>query len=138
MRRTYSKQFKKDAVALVVRDGLSPYEAAKRLGIRDSLVRRWRKESEEREFGTEDADISALKPMVCKGHIVRIDRDYGSGGVAFIHNPEGEDIFFHRRNTLGKTFSDLTVGCVVEYVPVRARPAMGAGPRAVEVKLIEE
>ena len=41
-RRTYTAEFKREAVAMVVQQGLSFSEVARRLGIRDTLLRKWK------------------------------------------------------------------------------------------------
>ena len=50
-RREYTEDFKRDAVALVTEQGYKPSEAARSLGIRDNLVRRWKREFEEEAYG---------------------------------------------------------------------------------------
>lgn len=44
MRREFSKEFKKDAVSLVVEQGYTRVEAARNLGIHPTLIGRWVKE----------------------------------------------------------------------------------------------
>jgi transposase len=41
-RRTYTSQFKREAVELVEREGVSVAEAARRLGIDQTLLRSWK------------------------------------------------------------------------------------------------
>lgn len=43
-RRSYSREFKLEAVRLVTEGGLSLAQASRDLGVRDSLLSRWRKE----------------------------------------------------------------------------------------------
>lgn len=43
-RRSYTEDFKRDAVALVTEQGYKVSEAARSLGIKDNLLRRWRRE----------------------------------------------------------------------------------------------
>jgi len=50
-RREYTEDFKRDAVALVTEQGYNPAEAARSLGIRDDLIRRWKREFEEEASG---------------------------------------------------------------------------------------
>jgi len=50
-RRNYTEDFKRDAVALVTEQGYKPTEAARSLGIRDNLIRRWKREFEEEVSG---------------------------------------------------------------------------------------
>lgn len=42
-RRQFSLEFKREAMQLIVQQGLSVAEAARRLDVRESLLRRWRK-----------------------------------------------------------------------------------------------
>jgi len=46
IRRKYSKQFKIDAVNLVLKQGFNAAEAARNLDINENLLRRWKKEFE--------------------------------------------------------------------------------------------
>ena len=51
-RRNYTEDSRRDAVALVTEQGYKPSEAARSLGVGDSLVRPWMRESEEEASGT--------------------------------------------------------------------------------------
>lgn len=44
VRRTFTAEFKREAVELIRQQGLSVAEAARRLDVRETLLRRWRKE----------------------------------------------------------------------------------------------
>ena len=44
VRRTFTAEFKREAVELIRKQGLSIAEAARRLDVRETLLRRWRKE----------------------------------------------------------------------------------------------
>ena len=46
-RRTYTSQFKREAVELVEREGLSVAEAARRLGVDQTLLRSWKMKFQE-------------------------------------------------------------------------------------------
>ena len=46
VRRTFTAEFKREAVELIRQQGLSVAEAARRLDVRETLLRRWRKELE--------------------------------------------------------------------------------------------
>jgi transposase len=72
-RKTYSKEFKLDAIALVVEQKYSRVEAARNLGITAQILGRWLKEAEDddghafRGNGTltpEQAEIRRLKEQV--------------------------------------------------------------------------
>ena len=41
-RRTHTSQFKREAVELIAREGLSVAEAARRLGVNQTLLRSWK------------------------------------------------------------------------------------------------
>ena len=45
-RKSYSKEFKLDAIALVIEQGYSQAEAARNLGINANMLGRWIKEAE--------------------------------------------------------------------------------------------
>jgi transposase len=72
-RKTYSKEFKLDAIALVVEQKYSRTEAARNLGLSPQILGRWLKEAEDndghafRGNGTltpEQAEIRSLKGQV--------------------------------------------------------------------------
>jgi transposase len=42
-RKTYTREFKLQALRMVTEQGLSVAEAARRLGIRENLIRNWRR-----------------------------------------------------------------------------------------------
>ena len=72
-RKTYSKEFKLDAIALVVEQKYSRAEAARNLGLSPQILGRWLKEAEDvdghafRGNGTltpEQAQIRSLKGQV--------------------------------------------------------------------------
>ena len=50
--KSYSAEFKAEAVALVTEQGYSIPEAAKSLGIRTNLLYRWKQQLEEAKSGT--------------------------------------------------------------------------------------
>jgi transposase len=53
IRRKYTEDFKRDAVALVTEQGYKVSEAAMSLGINDNMLRRWRQELEDEVTGTQ-------------------------------------------------------------------------------------
>lgn len=65
-RRQFSVEFKREAVQLIVQQGLSVAEAARRLDVRESLLRRWRKALETTKSVSKPAVIqpSALEVEV--------------------------------------------------------------------------
>ena len=69
-RKTYSKEFKLDAIALVVEQNYSRAEAARNLGLSPQILGRWLKEAEEDDghafrgngsLTPEQAEIRSLK-----------------------------------------------------------------------------
>ena len=54
IKRTYTKEFKIDAINLVLEQGYRGREAAKSLGVPESVLRRWLREHR-------DMDVSAFK-----------------------------------------------------------------------------
>lgn len=50
-KRTYTEEFKRDAIALVTEQGYSAAAAARSLGINDNLIYKWRKDFELQENG---------------------------------------------------------------------------------------
>ncbi|VUX55638.1 transposase [uncultured Woeseiaceae bacterium] len=50
-RRTHSREFKKEVVALVVDHGYSNAEAGRSLGVSGNMIGRWRRELEEDVLG---------------------------------------------------------------------------------------
>lgn len=46
-RKRYTKEFKQDAVTLVVREQYTIAEAARRLGVNENMLGRWKREFEE-------------------------------------------------------------------------------------------
>ena len=49
VRRTFTPEFKRDAVALVTREGKTVSEVARNLGIARSLLQRWIEQSRDRD-----------------------------------------------------------------------------------------
>lgn len=50
-RRQYTKEFKKEAVALVVEQGYSIHKAAESLGIHPTLLNKWKRSMESEQSG---------------------------------------------------------------------------------------
>jgi transposase len=50
-RRSYTEEYKRDAVALSEERGYSVAKAAKSLGINENLIRRWKQEFQKQENG---------------------------------------------------------------------------------------
>ena len=80
-RRSYSREFKLEAVRLVTEGGLSLAQASRDLGVRDSLLSRWRKElgaDPEEAFpgkGHQKSQDEELRRLRRENEILRQERD---------------------------------------------------------------
>jgi cold shock CspA family protein len=72
--------------------------------------------------------------MIVRGKVVRLDREYGVGGVGYIVDGNGVVYFFHSRKVRPPGYSKLEVGSPVEFEGIGARGAMGASARATDVR----
>ena len=77
IRREYTEDFKRDAVALVTEQGYKPSEAARSLGIGDNLIRRWKREFEEvasgKRLGEEERE--ELKRLRKENRLLRMEKE---------------------------------------------------------------
>ena len=64
-RRQYTKEFKTEAVRLIVEEGRRISEVARELGIAENLLHRWKKKSAE----------SKVEPFPGKGHLSPEDEE---------------------------------------------------------------
>ncbi len=76
-RRSYTEDFKRDAVALVAEQGYKVSEAARSLDIGDNLIHRWQREFEEAASGTglsvdEREELKQLRKEV---RMLRMEKD---------------------------------------------------------------
>ena len=62
MRREFSKEFKRDAVSLVIKQGYSRVEAARSLDIHTALLSRWVREQTEEDGGDAFRGKGKLRP----------------------------------------------------------------------------
>ena len=88
-RKKYSKEFKLDAVSLVVEQGYTRMEAAKSLGINHSMLGRWVKEQQSEDghafrgngrLSAEQQEIKTLKTEVKR---LQMERDILKKATAF-------------------------------------------------------
>jgi len=88
-RKKYSKEFKLDAVSLVVEQGYTRMEAAKSLGINHSMLGRWVKEQQSEDghafrgngrLSAEQQEIKSLKAEVKR---LQMERDILKKATAF-------------------------------------------------------
>jgi transposase len=88
-RRKYSKQFKIDALNLVIEQGYSVSEAARNLGIHPGVLRRWKSqlEAEGNEAfpgkGRMSAENEELKKLRKEVKRLRMERDILKKATAF-------------------------------------------------------
>ena len=77
IRREYTEDFKRDAVALVTEQGYKPSEAARSLGIGDNLIRRWKRKFEEvasgKRLGEEERE--ELKRLRKENRLLRMEKE---------------------------------------------------------------
>ena len=93
-RRKYSRDYKLAAVKKVIERGLSYREVARDLGIRDSMIRSWRKAFE--ADGTLQAEIenspsveSELKRLREENRQLKMERDILKKATAFFAKQNG-------------------------------------------------
>jgi len=86
-RRRFSDEFKADAVSLVIDQGYSVSEAARRLGVERSVLDRWCRKRRQQVSGTperqqndRDAEIKKLREEVRK---LQIEKDIFKKAAAF-------------------------------------------------------
>ena len=84
--KTYPKEFKEEAVNLAVNEqDYSVAEAAKSLGVRASLLYRWKQQIEEQQQGktlTEDERVE-LKRLRKENKLLRMEKDILKKASAF-------------------------------------------------------
>lgn len=86
MRRSYSEEFKRDAVSLVTEQGYSLTEAARSLGLHPNLIRNWKQKfmSQENDSQTLAEDEKAeLKRLREENRKLRMERDILKKATAF-------------------------------------------------------
>ena len=84
-KRSFSDEFKRDAVELVTKQGYSVPEAAKNLGIGAGLLRRWKKKIEDEKSGvlmTED-EKAELKRLRKENQRLKMEREILKKAAAF-------------------------------------------------------
>jgi len=75
-RRSYTEDFKRDAVALVTDQGYKTSDAARSLGIGDGLLRRWRQEFEQGVVtGLSMDEREELKQLRKENRLLRMEKE---------------------------------------------------------------
>jgi transposase len=75
--KQYTKEFKEEAVVLVVEQGYSVPEAAQSLGINQNLLYRWKDKAEEKQAGTtlSEDERSELKRLRKENKKFRMEKE---------------------------------------------------------------
>ncbi len=76
-RRSYTEDFKRDALALVTEQGYQVSEAARRLDINDNQLRRWKREFEEQASGARlsSDEREELKRQRKENRMLRMEKE---------------------------------------------------------------
>ena len=86
-RRTFTGEFKQEAVLLVTQQGLSLAEAARRLGIHPNLLRNWKKSLEKNGQPASPRQPTALEAenarLRAENERLRMERDILKKATAF-------------------------------------------------------
>lgn len=88
-RRTFSREFKLEAVKKVVLEGMAPGEVARDLGIRDNLLHNWKRKFEsdgtlaELTAGNASVESAELKRLREENRQLKMERDILKKATAF-------------------------------------------------------
>lgn len=84
-RRSYTAEFKAEAVKLVLESGLTQAQASRDLGITESVLARWVQDARaaERPGALQDAEREELKRLRRENGILRKERDILKKAAAF-------------------------------------------------------
>ena len=76
-RRTYTEEFKRDAVALVTEQGYTQSEAARSLGIGPNLIRKWKEklEQESSEGSLSNDEREELKRLRKENRELKMEKE---------------------------------------------------------------
>ena len=91
-RRKFSDEYKREAVRLVVEQGLSPAQAAADLGIGASTLDNWVRARREASAGEEritESEQAELKRLRKENQQLRMERDILKKATAFFANHSG-------------------------------------------------
>lgn len=94
MRRTFSKEFKEEAVNMVLDQGVNLAQAAKDLGIGQSTLNKWviaRRQSQEPGALTED-ERAELKRLRKENKIIRMEREILKKATAYFAKTTTPDV----------------------------------------------
>ena len=88
-RRTFTREFKLEAVKKVVLEGMSPSEVARDLGIRDNLLHNWKRKFQsdgtlaDLTGGNASAESAKLKRLREENRQLKMERDILKKATAF-------------------------------------------------------
>lgn len=84
-RRKFTKEFKKEAVALVTEQGYSPQKAAESLGINSALLMKWKRsmENTQTEQGVSEDEREELKRLRKENKELRMEKEILKKASAF-------------------------------------------------------
>ncbi len=88
-RRTHSREFKKEAVALVVEHGYSYAEAGRSLGVNGALIGRWRRQLEDNASeafpgkGKRTAEQQHIHELETENRRLRMEKEILKKATAF-------------------------------------------------------
>ena len=89
-RRTYTDEFKRDAVKLVTEQGYSLSEAARNLGLHANLLRNWKQkmaaEEKQSTAGLTEDDRMEMARLRVENKRLRMERDILKKATAFFAN----------------------------------------------------
>ncbi len=92
-RKTYTREFKLQALRMVTEQGLSVAEAARRLGIRENLIRNWRRAAEGHGpdaapgHGNSTPAEDEVRRLRAENARLRAERDLLKKAAAYFANP---------------------------------------------------
>jgi transposase len=87
-RRSYSEEFKQEAVQLVLEQQMTVAEAARNLGIHPNLLRKWKQqfETEQDDAGVTEDERMELARLRTENRRLRMERDILKKAAAFFAN----------------------------------------------------
>ena len=94
-RRTYTAEFKREAVDLVVKQGYTNAEASRNLGIRSNMLGRWRREQlKERQnafpgSGHQSEELEELKLLREENRKLKLEREILKKAAVFFAKESG-------------------------------------------------
>ena len=92
-RKTYTREFKLQALRMMTDQSLSVAEVARRLGVRENLLRNWKKAAKEHGqdafpgHGHPSPAEDELRQLRAEVHRLRAERDLLKKAAAYFANP---------------------------------------------------